>query len=52
MSASTTTPAASCVENGRIDVYAGNTSSTTDNKASFRVTGGTSTVVTKAARKR
>ena len=40
------------VENGRIDVYAGNTSSTMDNKASFRVTGGTSTVVTKAARKR
>jgi beta-glucosidase len=40
------------VENGRINVFAGNTSSQSDNRASFRVTGGTRTIVTKAARKR
>ena len=28
------------VENGRIDVYAGNTSSQADNRRSFTVTGG------------
>jgi beta-glucosidase len=40
------------VENGRINVYAGNTSSQSDNQASFRVTGGTRTVVTKTPRRR
>jgi hypothetical protein len=39
------------VENGRINVYAGNTSSQSDNQASFRVTGGTRTVVTKTRRR-
>ena len=39
-SATTTTGADSVVENGRIDLYAGNTSSQSDNKRSFVVTGG------------
>ena len=39
------------VENGRINVYAGNTSSQSDNRASFRVTGGSDPTVSRKARK-
>ena len=40
------------VENGRINVYAGNTSSQSDNRASFRVTGGTKPTVSRKAPRR
>ena len=40
------------VENGRINVFAGNTSSQSDNRAFFRVTGGSSPTVSRKARKR
>ena len=40
------------VENGRINVYAGNTSSQSDNRASFRVTGGTNPTVSRKAGRR
>ena len=40
------------VENGRINVYAGNTSSQSDNRASFRVTGGTNPTVSRKAKRR
>jgi beta-glucosidase len=40
------------VENGRINVFAGNTSSQSDNRASFRVTGGSNPTVSKKTRRR
>jgi beta-glucosidase len=40
------------VENGRINVYVGNTSSQSDNRASFTVTGGKRAEVSKKRRKR
>ena len=40
------------VENGRINVYAGNTSSQSDNRASFRVTGGTNPTVSRKGGRR